>query len=153
MSLHRSRLSKVSAPNRIHSCFALCSSAALLCLVAVLFAATALVATASSLSGGGSVDKPCIGIDLGTTYSVVGVWQKGGVVIVPNEMGNRITPSVVAFTDTERLVGDGAKNQLPHNPENTVFAVKRLIGRRFSDARTNKVRWLLVAKDMLPLPC
>ena len=80
------------------------------------------------------VEAPCVGIDLGTTYSAVGIWQKGEVQIIPNEMGNRITPSVVAFTDAERLVGDGAKNQLPQNPENTIYAIKRLIGRKFSDA-------------------
>jgi len=79
------------------------------------------------------VEPPCVGIDLGTTYSVVAVWQNGEVQIIPNEMGNRITPSVVAFTDSERLIGDGAKNQLPQNPENTIYTIKRLIGRKFAD--------------------
>ncbi|KAL1535615.1 hypothetical protein AAHA92_28375 [Salvia divinorum] len=62
-----------------------------------------------------------IGIDLGTTYSCAAVWQYGRVEIIPNDQGNRTTPSYVAFTRTERLVGDAAKHQLVLNPTNTVF--------------------------------
>ncbi|KAH7841757.1 hypothetical protein Vadar_033956 [Vaccinium darrowii] len=95
-----------------------------------------------------------IGIDLGTTYSCVGVYKNGHVEIIANDQGNRITPSWVGFSDSERLIGEAAKNQAAVNPERTIFDVKRLIGRKFEDKEVQKdmklVPYKIINKDGKP---
>jgi len=112
---------------------------AVLCIF-VLLSASSWAAESSEKVG------TVIGIDLGTTYSCVGVYKDGRVQIIANDQGNRITPSYVAFADAERLIGDAAKNQASLNPENTIFDIKRLIGRQFTDKTVQSDKNLLPYK-------
>jgi len=113
-------------------------------MLRLLTAATAVTSAVFAKDDEKKVDGPVVGIDLGTTYSCVGIYKNGRVEIIPNDQGNRITPSYVAFTDEDRLIGESAKMQTTTNPTQTLFDVKRLIGRRFDEDT--------VQKDMKLLP-
>ena len=108
----------------------------------------------ASKKGKKTIEGPVIGSDLGTTYSCVGIFKNGRVEIIPNELGNRITPSQVAFTDEEKLVGEAAKNQGSQNPLRTIYVVKRLIGRNFEDKEVQRdmkyVPYKIVSKSGKP---
>merc|ERR1711957_290402 len=123
-------------------------------LVLVIYLVYSMHFVAIAAKPDSAIDGPVIGIDLGTTYSCVGIFRKGQVEIIQNELGNRITPSIVAFTDEERLVGESAKNQAALNPIRTIFSVKRLIGRKFADKEVQSDKKLLpydvVNKDGKP---
>lgn len=107
-------------------------------LKAMLLVACIGSVVADAASKKKEIEGPVIGIDLGTTYSCVGIFKNGRVEIIPNELGNRITPSFVGFTDEEKLVGEAAKNQVSGNPLRTVYVVKRLMGRNFDDKEVQR---------------
>merc|ERR1712178_444825 len=124
------------------------------CVTIMLAFSSESASALSANEGKGSVEGSVMGIDLGTTYSCVGVYKNGRVEILQNDQGNRITPSVVAFTKEGRLIGDAAKNQAALNPTNTVYDAKRLIGRTFYEetVQSDAKHWPfeLINKDGKP---
>ena len=122
--------------------------------IMVVMLALGAVRADEAEGGKKGIEGPVIGIDLGTTYSCVGIFKNGRVEIIPNELGNRITPSFVAFTDEEKLVGEAAKNQASLNPLRTIYVVKRLVGRKFEDKEVQRdmkyVPYKIVSKQGKP---
>ena len=122
--------------------------------IMVVMLALGAVRADEAEGGKKGIEGPVIGIDLGTTYSCVGIFKNGRVEIIPNELGNRITPSYVAFTDEEKLVGEAAKNQASLNPLRTIYVVKRLVGRKFEDKEVQRdakyVPYKIVSKQGKP---
>lgn len=118
------------------------------------FLASGLCLASSVIADEKKSDDPIVGIDLGTTYSCVGIFKKGVVEIIPNDQGNRITPSYVAFVGDEKLVGEAAKNIASISPQSTLFDVKRLIGRRYNEKSVQADKKLLpytiIDKDTKP---
>ena len=106
--------------------------------IAMCLAGAAYASSSRTEKKDNKIDGPVIGIDLGTTYSCVGVFKNGRVEVIPNEFGNRITPSYVAWTDDERLVGEPAKNQASSNPFRSIYVIKRLMGRHFSESEVQR---------------
>ena len=122
--------------------------------IMVVMLALGAVRADEAEGGKKGIEGPVIGIALGTTYSCVGIFKNGRVEIIPNELGNRITPSFVAFTDEEKLVGEAAKNQASLNPLRTIYVVKRLVGRKFEDKEVQRdmkyVPYKIVSKQGKP---
>lgn len=131
------------------------SHIALKCMLILACVGALFATTGAATQKKDAINGPVIGIDLGTTYSAVGIYKNGRVEVIPNDLGNRITPSQVAFTETgEILVGEAAKNQGSQNPMNTLYVIKRLIGRNFDDKEVQndikKLPYKIVSVDGKP---
>eukprot|EP00672_Neobodo_designis_P022956 CAMPEP_0174841286 /NCGR_PEP_ID=MMETSP1114-20130205/9209_1 /TAXON_ID=312471 /ORGANISM="Neobodo designis, Strain CCAP 1951/1" /LENGTH=664 /DNA_ID=CAMNT_0016075467 /DNA_START=80 /DNA_END=2074 /DNA_ORIENTATION=+ len=134
MARHGSPRTPVRSSRRLHRALLV----AFVCLV--LFGPVVAAAVHGASSNASPPRRTCIGIDLGTSYSAAGVWRDGGVEMIPNAIGSRITPSVVSFQESERLVGDSARAAMGDDPARTIYAVKRLIGKPFTDPTVQEDR-------------